>query len=115
MGPQMEIRHGWDGVKAAATFGGVREAGPGGGEDKSRSPWCESFAAGMAQGVPSSGKGTGPLRPVTTRGSIVRMSGSLQFSSVAQLCPTLCDPMHCSTPDFPVLYRLPEFAQTHVH
>ena len=28
----MEIRHGWDGVKAAATFGGVREAGPGGGD-----------------------------------------------------------------------------------
>ena len=69
----------------------------------------------MARVVPSSGKGTGPLRPVTTRGSIVRMSGSLQFRSVTQLCPTLCDPMHCSTPDFPVLYRLPEFAQTHVH
>ena len=35
--------------------------------------------------------------------------------SVAQLCPTLCDPMNCSTPDFPVHHCLPEFAQTNVH
>ena len=35
--------------------------------------------------------------------------------SVAQLCPTLCDPIECSTPDFPVLQHLLEFAQTHVH
>ena len=35
--------------------------------------------------------------------------------SVAQSCPTLCDPMDCSMPVFPVLYHLPEFAQTRVH
>jgi len=35
--------------------------------------------------------------------------------SVAQLCPTLWDPKDCSTPGFPVLHHLPEFAQTHVH
>ena len=35
--------------------------------------------------------------------------------SVAILCPTLCDPMDFSTPSFPVLHHLPEFAQTHVH
>ena len=35
--------------------------------------------------------------------------------SVAQSCPTLCDPMNCSTPGFPVLHHLPEFAQTRVH
>ena len=40
---------------------------------------------------------------------------SLEFSSVAQSCPTLCGPMDCSTPDFPVHHRLPELAQTHVH
>ena len=40
---------------------------------------------------------------------------SVQFSSVAQLCPTLCDPTDCSTPGFPVHYQLPEFIQTHVH
>ena len=35
--------------------------------------------------------------------------------SVAQSCLTLCDPMDCSTPGFPVLHHLPELAQTHVH
>ena len=39
----------------------------------------------------------------------------VQFSSVAQSCPTLCDPMDCSTPGLPVHHQLPEFAQTHVH
>ena len=42
-------------------------------------------------------------------------TSSVQFSSVAQLCPTLCDPMDCSTPGFPVHHQLPELAQTHVH
>jgi len=35
--------------------------------------------------------------------------------SVAQSRPTLCDPMDCSTPGFPVLHHFPELAQTHVH
>ena len=38
-----------------------------------------------------------------------------QFSSVAQLCPTLWDPMNRSTPGLPVHHHLPEFTQTHVH
>ena len=38
-----------------------------------------------------------------------------QFSSVTQSCPTLCDPMDCSTPAFPVHLQLPELAQTRVH
>ena len=40
---------------------------------------------------------------------------SQSLSSVAQLCPTLCDPMDCSTPGFPVHHELPELTQTHVH
>ena len=40
---------------------------------------------------------------------------SVQFSSVTQLCPTLCDPMDCSTPGLPVHHHLLEFAQTHAH
>ena len=36
-------------------------------------------------------------------------------SEVAQLCPTLCNPMDCSTPGFPVLHHLSELTQTHVH
>ena len=38
-----------------------------------------------------------------------------QFSSVARSCPTLCDPMDCSTPGLPVHRQLLEFTQTHVH
>ena len=38
-----------------------------------------------------------------------------QFSSVAQSCPTLCDPMNRSMPGLPVHYQFPEFTQTHVH
>ena len=40
---------------------------------------------------------------------------TVQFSSVAQLCPTLCDPMNRSRPGLPVPHQLPEFTQTHVH
>ena len=43
------------------------------------------------------------------------MSTFVQFSLVAQSCLTLCDPVDCSTPGFPVHHQLPELAQTHVH
>ena len=43
------------------------------------------------------------------------MLSSVQFSSVAQSCPTLCDPMNRSTPGLPVYHQLLEFTQTHVH
>ena len=39
----------------------------------------------------------------------------LQFTSVTQSCPTLCDPMNHSTPGLPVHHQLPEFTQTHIH
>ena len=42
-------------------------------------------------------------------------SSPVQVSSVVQSCPTLCDPMDCSTPGLPVHHQLPEFTQTHVH
>ena len=38
-----------------------------------------------------------------------------QFSSVTQSCPTLCDPMDCSTPGFPVHHQFSELTQIHVH
>ena len=79
-----------------------------------------------------SGKGTGskcilhtpkcfPQRQMLTKQSaqpIRKCGGSLssvQFSSVAQLCPTLYDPMNRSMPGLPVHHQLPEFTQTHVH
>ena len=40
---------------------------------------------------------------------------SVQFSSVAQSCPTFWDPMNCSAPGLPVHHQLPEFTQTHIH
>ena len=44
--------------------------------------------------------------------ALISHSSSLQFSSVTQSCPTLCDPMDCSTPGLPVHHQLPELAQT---
>ena len=52
------------------------------------------------------------MRNVESRDYI---SCSVQFSSVAQSCPTLCDPMDCSKPDLPAHHQFPEFTQTHVH
>src|SRR5574341_572938 len=46
---------------------------------------------------------------------IYTMEYSVQFSSVAQSCPTLCNPKNHSTPGLPVHYQFPEFTQTHVH
>ena len=50
-----------------------------------------------------------------THTQYIRQLNVVQFSSVAQPCLTLCDPMDCSTPGFPVRHQLPEFTQTHVH
>ena len=45
---------------------------------------------------------------------ILSEKSSVQFSSVTQSCPTLCDPMNCSTPDLPVHHQLLESTQTRV-
>ena len=45
----------------------------------------------------------------------IMASSPIQFSSVTQSCPTLCDPMNRSTPGLPVHHQFPEFSQTHVH
>ena len=46
---------------------------------------------------------------------LVLLLHSIQFSSVAQSCLTLCDPMNCSTPGLPIHHQLPGSTQTHVH
>ena len=46
---------------------------------------------------------------------MIMHNSSVQFSSIAQSCPTLCSPMDCSTPGFPVHHQQLELAQTHVH
>ena len=44
-----------------------------------------------------------------------KITFSVQFSSLAQSCPTLCNPMNRSMPGLPVHHQLPEFTQTHIH
>ena len=53
------------------------------------------------------------LQKMGTEGTYFNIS-SVQFSSVTQSHPTLCDPMYCSTPGFPVHHQLPGLAHTHV-
>ena len=68
-------------------------------------------------------KHTHRLKGCTYGYSWGRMGGSIWLGSLgwtcyvlfSKPCPTLCDPMDCSTPGFPVLYHLLEFARTHVH
>ena len=45
---------------------------------------------------------------------VPKLISSVQFNSVTQSCPSLCNPMVCSRPGFPVHHQLPEFTQTHV-
>ena len=54
-----------------------------------------------------------PAQPKINK--IINKINSVQFSSVTQSCPTLCDPMDCSMPGLPVYRQLPELMQTHVH
>ena len=59
--------------------------------------------------------GSQVLRCLSHRESPGKTWPIFQFCSVTQLCLTLCHPMDCSRPGFPVHYQLPEFTQTHVH
>ena len=53
--------------------------------------------------------------PIPKKGNAKECSDSVQFSSVAQTCLILCDPMDCCMPSLPVHLQLPEFTQTHAH
>ena len=55
------------------------------------------------------------LLEIRTNCSIFCAPIHIQFSSVAQSCPILCDPMDYSIPGFPAHHQLPEVAQIHVH
>ena len=58
---------------------------------------------------------SGPITSWQKDGETTETVRDFIFSSIAQSCPTLCDPMNCSTPGLPVHHQLPEFTQTHVH
>ena len=47
--------------------------------------------------------------------SLYTLNSHIQFSSVTESCPILCDPMNLNTPGLPVHHQLPEFTKTHVH
>ena len=77
-----------------------------------RIPWTEESGGlqslvSQSQKIPSSQYDKNWL-------SIIRVQHVIHCCSVAQSCLTLCDPVDCSTPGFPV-HQLPELAQTHVH
>ena len=54
-------------------------------------------------------------KPGARKGNSKRGNGHCLHCTATRACRTLCDPNDCSTPGFPVLYHLPEFAQSHVH
>ena len=56
-----------------------------------------------------------PLSVLVLVGTDLKKDSLVKFSSVTQLCPTLCDPMDCRTPGLPVHHQLLEITQTHVH
>ena len=74
-------------------------------EGRTLKNWC--FRTVVLEKTLQSPLGSKEIKPVHPKGS--------QFSSVAQVRPTLCDPMDCSMTSFPVHHRLPELPQTHVH
>ena len=69
-------------------------------------------ARGCQAGLQAASSRTLPSLKTRQRG---KSGFCVRFSSVAQSCPTLCDPMDCSTPGLPVHHRLPGLTQTHVH
>ena len=80
---------------------------------------CQRDTRGHVQShiIHSSQRWKHPTRPWMDQQSMVYSNNGMfrSVSSVAQLCPTLCNPMDCSTPGFPFHHQLLEFTQTHVH
>ena len=81
-------------------------------------PWTVGYQAPLSTGFPRQEYWSGLPFPSSVD-QIFLTKGlnlcSVQFSSVAQSCPTLGDPMNPSTPGLPVHHQLPEFTQIHVH
>ena len=73
------------------------------------------FTISITMNKASGGDGIPPELFEILKVDAVKLQHSVQFSSVAQLCPTLCNPMNRSKPGLPVHHQLPESAETHVH
>ena len=93
---------------------------------------CTVYNEGQWTGESNDSLTADPSLPVLNPGSLPRIRrewgntgvsrlfrdgslGGTWLSSIAQSCPTLCDPMDCSTPGLPVHHRFPELTQTHIH
>ena len=80
-----------------------------------RQPWVHTHICIMNRILSEISNPEEPLLSTNSSVSWLSKNRTVQFSSVAQSCPTLCDPMNCSTPGHPVHHQLPESTQTHVH
>ena len=81
-------------------------------------PWDQppiSLHSNMPRLPPADSLSQSPKWGCTDPGNKHNNLRSSQFSSATQLCPTLCNPMDCSTPGLPVHHQLQTLAQTHVH
>ena len=101
----------WDAVVGRAPLGGP---GPGSPLDCTTSSWVTQQATYLWP-LLSHQSHRGHLCLTKSLLCVQELFEENQFSSVAQLCPTICDPMDCSMPGSPVHHQHPELAQTHVH
>ena len=108
-GPSMEGGLSARGPRGPRSSSSRGPSGPSGRDPSSRGPRGSS-SKGLSMGTPA----TPVAGPLWVAGAQM-IGSSVQFSSVAQSCLTLCNPMDCSMPGFPVHYQLLELAQTHVH
>ena len=75
----------------------------------------ETRVRSMGQEDPLEKENGNPLQRMPGESHGGKLLSSVQFSSAAQLCLTLCEPMNRSPPGLPVYHHLPECTQTHVH
>ena len=78
-------------------------------------PWTVAYQAPPSMGFSKQEYWSGVPLPSPIHNNLPQRTQTLCFCSVAQSCLTLCDPMDCSMPGFPVLHHLLELTQTHVH
>ena len=78
-------------------------------------PSCSPYSSAAVQGCPGECECLGPLEKAPLEEWASGSLRAVQFSSIAQSCPTICDPTGCSMPGLPAHHQIPEFTQTHVH
>ena len=96
----------------SALLSGSEAAGPHG--FSSESTGCAVVPALAAPLPLASGNNSSSCCPLALESAVASCNDLVQFSSVAQSCPTLCDPMNRSIPGLPVHHQLPKFTETHV-